>query len=168
MRPLLIALTLLHVAAVSGCPGGESAPPPSTTGAKAAPVEPQLEANSLPPAPVVLAATPERDVVLWHAYRGALAFARRLDLPLPARRPSPCETCADKPCLDACPVGAFTRAGYDVAACVGHIAGPAGARCMDGGCLARRACPVGRDHAYAPAQARFHMARFLASRRRAG
>ncbi len=52
---------------------------------------------------------------LWHAWRGAMAFAERLDLPTPDRRPSPCETCAARPCLaaggfqrarSACPVGA--------------------------------------------------------------
>jgi hypothetical protein len=34
---------------------------------------------------------------------------------------------------------------------------------MSGGCLARRACPVGREYAYDPAQARFHMQAFLAA-----
>lgn len=103
---------------------------------------------------------------LWHAYRGALTFAERLDLPDPPGGPSPCESCEAKPCLDACPVGAFTptqgeKADYDVPACVGHIASPGGKDCLTGGCLARRACPVGRDTVYGPEQAEFHMQRFL-------
>ena len=44
---------------------------------------------------------------LWHAWRGALAFTQLLELPQPDRRTSPCESCAEKPCLTACPVNAF-------------------------------------------------------------
>ena len=98
---------------------------------------------------------------LWHAYRGALALAAALTLPPRDMRSRPCDHCLDRPCLDACPVSAFSSAVYDVAACVGHIAGSAGADCLDLGCRARRACPVGRKVQYAPAQARFHMAAFL-------
>ncbi len=104
------------------------------------------------------------DYGLWHAYRGALAFAEEIDLPPRDVRPRPCDDCADKPCLTACPVGAFTDQGYDVPACVAHIGSAAGAECMDGSCLARRACPVGRDYLYQPAQARFHMDAFLRAR----
>ena len=107
------------------------------------------------------------DYGLWHAYRGALAFAAALNLPPKVDRPRPCDTCADTPCLSACPVGAFTDEGYDVTACTDHIAAPEGADCLDLGCRARRACPVGRDYLYAPAQAYLHMAAFLAARRRA-
>ncbi len=102
---------------------------------------------------------------LWHAYRGALALAEAIALPPRDARPRPCDDCFDRPCLAACPVGAFSAPGYDVAACVGHIAGPAGADCLDLGCRARRACPVGREAQYGPAQARFHMAAFLAAQR---
>ncbi len=56
------------------------------------------------------------DYGLWHAYRGALAFADAVDLAPWDRRPRPCDTCAERPCLSACPVGAFTETGYDVAA----------------------------------------------------
>lgn len=100
------------------------------------------------------------DYGLWHAYRGALAFADRLDLPKRDDRPRPCDSCADKPCLSACPVAAFGSDGYDVPVCITHIAEPAGADCMDLGCRARRACPVGRDFIYEPANAAFHMAAF--------
>jgi hypothetical protein len=103
---------------------------------------------------------------LWHAYRAALLFGRRLQLPAPAPQPSPCEACADKPCLAACPVGAFTRSGYDVGACAAHIAAPAGALCMEEGCRARDACPVGHAYRYPAPQIRFHMQAFRRARAR--
>lgn len=98
---------------------------------------------------------------LWHAYRGALAFSEIIALPDRLKRQSPCETCCDKPCLSTCPVGAFTETGYDVAACTAHVASDNGKDCRILGCRARRACPVGRDFTYQPAQAAFHMAAFL-------
>ncbi len=103
---------------------------------------------------------------LWHAYRGALVFAERLDPPPKEVRTNPCDSCADKPCLRSCPAAAFDLEGYDVAACVVHIATDAGRDCMETGCRARRACPVGSDLRYAPAQAAFHMRAFLRRRLR--
>jgi hypothetical protein len=102
---------------------------------------------------------------LWRGYRGALAFAERLPVPPVRAAASPCETCLARPCLAACPVGAFTGAGYDVAACAAHLGRPAGRACMEGGCLARRACPVGAARAQEPREAAFHMRAFLAARR---
>lgn len=117
------------------------------------------QAEPVHPSPLGILIHP--DWGLWHAYRGALAFADWIDLPPPDPRPSPCDGCADRPCLTACPVGAFTSAGYDVPACVTHIAALAGAECMGVGCLARRACPVGAEHRHVPAQAEFHQRAFL-------
>jgi hypothetical protein len=102
---------------------------------------------------------------LWHSYRGALGFADRIKLPAPAPTASPCDSCAARPCLDACPVGAFVPGRYDVAACVGHIGSPAGADCLAEGCAARRACPIGADRRYGTAQAAFHMHSFHAAQR---
>lgn len=104
------------------------------------------------------------DYGLWHSYRGALGFAEPIAIPALAPRPSPCETCSARPCLSACPVGAFGAHGYDVARCAAHLRTPAGSSCMDGGCLARRACPVGAGYAHEAAQAGFHMRAFLSAR----
>jgi ferredoxin len=101
---------------------------------------------------------------LSHSYRGALAFARAIEAPAIAPSASPCDSCEAKPCLKACPVGAFSPAGYDVDACAGWLREDEGAGCLGGGCLARRACPAGRDFTPTPEQARFHMAAFLAAR----
>ncbi len=98
---------------------------------------------------------------LWHAYRGALGFSAVLAVPDLKPVPSPCDSCLGRWCLRACPVGAFSGSGYDVDACVGHIRSAAGADCMGLGCRARRACPVGAEHAYPPDQANFHMRAFL-------
>jgi len=113
-------------------------------------------AEPVHPSPLSLLIHP--DWGLWHSYRGALAFAESLDLQPADDRPSPCDSCAAKPCLTACPVDAFRPEGYDVAACKSHIRSPAGADCMDQGCRARRACPVGA--AYGSDEARFHMSAF--------
>ncbi len=103
---------------------------------------------------------------LWFAYRGALAFKAERDIPeLKADTASPCLACAEKPCLETCPVGALRTSGYDVAACARHLDTPEGADCRGLGCRARRACPVGRDWVYAPAQAAFHMAAFTGKSR---
>jgi hypothetical protein len=101
---------------------------------------------------------------LWHSYRGALAFAERVALPKRVERSSPCDSCAAKPCLTACPVGAFTFERYDVEACAGHLQSAAGQGCLELGCRAREACPVGAAHRFGRDQAGFHMLAFLASR----
>ena len=85
---------------------------------------------------------------LWHALRGALLFRDYLELPPADPRPSPCESCAAKPCLRTCPVGAFKDGGYDVVSCRSYLATLSGQPCMIQGCQARLACPVGREHAY--------------------
>ena len=98
---------------------------------------------------------------LWHAFRGALLFGEPLDLPEMPKGAHPCDTCAGRPCLITCPVAALSDGAYDVPRCIDHIAAPAGGDCLQQGCAARRACPVGRDYLYDEAQARFHMAAFL-------
>lgn len=118
-------------------------------------------AEAVAPSPLGILIHPEHG--LWHAYRAALVFTEPLELPERIARPSPCESCADKPCLSACPVDAFDGDGYDVDACAAFIAGVAGGElCRSAGCRARAACPVGRP--YGQAQIRFHMAAFYASR----
>ncbi len=105
---------------------------------------------------------------LWHAYRAALLFPVEFDLPPMSAGKHPCVSCVGKPCLSACPVGAFSGIAYDVAACAAHIAKPEGKACMDGGCLARRACPVGQGFAYEQVQAQFHMRAFLKAQQSGG
>ncbi|MXN64979.1 hypothetical protein GR183_08675 [Stappia sp. GBMRC 2046] len=76
-------------------------------------------------------------------------------------KPGPCETCEDKPCLSACPAGALSvETGYDVPRCRDHLAKKPEADCFSG-CLARRACPYGREFLQSPGQAKFHMIAFL-------
>lgn len=101
---------------------------------------------------------------LWHAYRAALLVRERLDLPAREERASPCASCAGRPCLTACPVGAFTGYSYRIEECSAHIGAPAGALCMEEGCRARDACPVGRAYRYSPEQVRFHMRAFRQAR----
>src|SRR5208283_2024641 len=76
-------------------------------------------AEPVHPSPIGLLIHPRYG--LWHSYRGALGFREALDISEPAAAPSPCESCSGRWCLKTCPVGAFSAAGYDVAACVGHL-----------------------------------------------
>jgi hypothetical protein len=119
-------------------------------------------AEAVFPSPLGILIHPEHG--LWHAYRAALLFAETIELPPRADARSPCESCTDKPCLSACPVHAFSAGGFDDAACTGHITRAAGRSCMDGGCLARNACPVAPALRYGPPQLQFHMAAFRRAR----
>jgi ferredoxin len=98
---------------------------------------------------------------LWHAYRGALLAAERIELPRREASASPCDTCADQSCLSTCPVSAFSAQGYAVPQCVSHLKTAEGGPCVDLGCAARRACPVGGDYQYVPDQATFHQLHFM-------
>lgn len=97
------------------------------------------------------------DYGLWHVYRAVLLFKDRMALPRRAEAASPCDTCANRPCLKVCPADAFRPDRFDAKACVSHVEGAAGGNCRERGCLARRACPVGRDYAYPRDAGAFHM-----------
>ena len=94
---------------------------------------------------------------LMVSFRGALALPQTLPLPAPAVQP--CAACA-KPCLTACPATALTGAGYDVPRCHTHLDDPAGAACLNGGCLVRSTCPAGAGYARMPSQSAYHMRQF--------
>ncbi len=99
---------------------------------------------------------------LWFAYRAAFLLPEPV-APVAETTGGPCDTCVEKPCLDACPAAALTRAqSYDVTACRIHVAGEGAESCGSRGCLVRHACPFGQDHAYIPNQAAFHMRAFIA------
>jgi hypothetical protein len=119
-------------------------------------------AEPVAPSPLMIYIHPKHG--LWHAYRAALLLP---DEASSAREPAPppCDSCAGRPCLSACPVNAFTGTGFDDMACARHVDSDAGTECRERGCLARRACPVGAGLAYPPAQMAFHMEAFLARRR---
>jgi epoxyqueuosine reductase len=93
------------------------------------------------------------------SFRGALALKERIALPPPPPA-APCESCAGRPCIAACPAGALGRDGYDVPACHAWLDRPEGAGCLSGGCAVRRACPVSAGHPRAPSLSAHHMRHF--------
>lgn len=99
-------------------------------------------------------------VGLMISYRGAILFEDRLALPH-AVGASPCDSCRDRPCVTACPVGALSdTAAYDVPACHAFLDSRAGQDCMARGCAARRACPVSAGAGRDPTQSALHMKAF--------
>jgi len=94
---------------------------------------------------------------LFTSFRGALRLKGQHPLPPPL--PNPCQSCAEKPCLAACPAGAIEKENYNVDACHVFLDSEAGADCMARGCAVRRACPIGQ--ALRPeGQSAFHMRYF--------
>ena len=118
-------------------------------------------AESVWPSPIGILIHPESG--LWHGYRAALLFEQRLALPAKVALDNPCDSCEERPCLNTCPVGAFTGEGYNVPSCVSHISTQDGSDCISLGCRARRACPVGVAFRYEPPQAQLHQQAFLRS-----
>jgi hypothetical protein len=101
---------------------------------------------------------------LWHAYRFALALPVIPGLAsVQSDFESPCLSCVDKPCLEVCPVNAFSGPSYRADPCMDYLRGDSQSACRQLGCAARRACPVGKAFTYVPEQARFHMDAFVKS-----
>lgn len=106
---------------------------------------------------------------LWSAVRMAVCLPEelpaqaitRIEAKLSRPYKRPCDSCTEKPCLQACPVGAIAADKYDTAKCADHVQSSAGSSCFYEGCLARRACPVGKEYEYTAEQMQFHMQAFL-------
>ncbi len=97
---------------------------------------------------------------LWHAYRGVLLFDAGIAIPAPDKQNHRCDACIGKPCMKACPVAAYSAAGFAYADCLGHVRGENGAPCRDRGCLDRNACPYGTAYRYPDKVQAFHTAAF--------
>jgi hypothetical protein len=112
------------------------------------------------------------DYGLWHAYRFAIALPgsfSEFDM-ISEKGNSPtskysdiCASCAEQPCLDACPVSAFSGEDYDVEGCYGFLRTNPNSDCRSHTCSARLACPEGLAFNYEEAHARFHMDAFFTS-----
>ena len=101
---------------------------------------------------------------LWAGFRAAIICAREvIDQVSVGSDGSPCDSCAEKPCLSTCPVDAFRPDGYDVPTCTTFLRTAESTACMTGGCLARRACPIGDTYKQTQAQSQFHINKFLAA-----
>ncbi|SCA56471.1 conserved hypothetical protein [Candidatus Terasakiella magnetica] len=99
---------------------------------------------------------------LWHAYRAVFLFDQAVeDVPDIPDEASPCERCFTKPCLSSCPVEAFSQdKPFKFQKCIDFLNKNLEGSCMKYGCLARQACPVGKQYAYEREHAFFHLERF--------
>lgn len=88
----------------------------------------------------------------WFAYRAVLLADSRFQPTPPVPGDSPCDACAERPCVLRCVGGALAQGAYDAERCGDYRAQP-GSRC-EATCLARLACPVGREHRYEERQLR--------------
>ncbi len=104
------------------------------------------------PSPLGLGISPVFGV--WFAYRAAFLVDADLPLRQVLHRPSPCDSCVDKPCISTCPVGAVKMGAFDVAGCWGYRSQPQ-SPCQDR-CLSRMACPYFPEHRYSLAQIQYH------------
>ena len=100
---------------------------------------------------------------LWHGYRFGIILDRHHITVANVRPPKvashPCLTCI-QPCMEACPVGAFSANGYDAVACRTYVNQNPQTSCAQSGCAARLACPVGPKGGYVAEQHLHHMAIF--------
>lgn len=95
---------------------------------------------------------------LMVSYRGAIAL--RFSIQPPAAGPRPCDSCAEQPCMTACPVQALTSQAYDLRACHDFLDTSRGLDCLQNGCAARRSCPVSQTYGRLAGQSAHHMKAF--------
>lgn len=96
----------------------------------------------------------------WFAYRVVVAANLELEPEALSGVEAPCMTCADQPCVAACPANAVSsKAAFDLDACSAFRLRP-GSVCATR-CLAREACPVGTMYRYDEDQVEYHYAHSL-------
>ncbi len=117
-----------------------------------------MRAEGLRPSPLGLLIHPVYG--LWHAFRGALLLDVEVSSQHAGKLSHACDACVGKPCLNACPVDAFSAAEFAYERCLAHVRGPNGSPCRSSGCLARNACPVGVAYRYPASVQAFHQKAF--------
>ncbi len=123
-----------------------------------------MAAESIEPSPLGLLIHPSYG--LWFSFRFALLFNREDD-PVGVKNEAadapPCRSCPTRPCLNSCPVNAFTSEGYDYLSCAQYLKNNPTAECHELGCQARNACPAATGYRYDAEQHRFHLQAFLSA-----
>ena len=99
----------------------------------------------------------------WFAYRALIVAASDFPLSAPQTHAHPCAACSVPVCRTACPAAAL-QSSFDLAACTDFRLQPASPCATN--CLARRACPLGRQHAYDESQMQHSYGRSLQALRR--
>ena len=101
-----------------------------------------------------------QDYGLWFAFRAAWRFpAKTFDFDLPSPTASPCQSCIEKPCLNTCPVSAFSAKGLAADTCRDYLA-EAPNSCIAHQCQARLACPMGEKYRYQSGAGPFFLKNF--------
>lgn len=92
----------------------------------------------------------------WYAYRVALLTDSHFIPTLSQQVTSPCSSCQTKVCINVCPAKALSEREFDLQACVSYRK-QKDSSCRDR-CVARMACPVGKEHQYSLEQIQYHYA----------
>ncbi|MFA6238564.1 MAG: hypothetical protein WC635_14615 [Bacteriovorax sp.] len=95
---------------------------------------------------------------LWFAFRGVFLSKQKFKTEKYKLFKSPCESCADKPCISACPGSALNPAGdFKIAKCADYRLSR-DSKCAQT-CLSRMICPYKAEHQYSEEQIHYHMTR---------
>lgn len=95
----------------------------------------------------------------WFAYRALILADSDFAVTIPWAEPSPCDSCAGRPCVGACPANAMAGGQFEVERCMAYRRQP-DSLCRYQ-CLARNACPVGPQYRYDDSQMKHHYAASL-------
>ena len=96
----------------------------------------------------------------WFGYRVALLVRANLPVMVDRLGESPCEQCADKPCISACPVHALSDSELpNISICVDYRLQKQSP--CEQQCLARMACPVGTEFRYCDEQLNYFYGRSI-------
>ncbi|MBV1910562.1 MAG: hypothetical protein KUG78_14770 [Kangiellaceae bacterium] len=90
----------------------------------------------------------------WSAYRIAMLANSQFSVTVQQQATSPCISCQQKACISACPAQALEEKQFDLTACINYRKSDHSS-CKDR-CLARMACPIGKEHQYSVEQINYH------------
>jgi len=101
----------------------------------------------------------------WFAYRAVVLADTNLATSKPIPASSLCQTCTSKACVEACPASAVGTESFAANDCFSWRAEDKSPCAKT--CLARRACPVAKEHTYSEDQQAYHYGLSLKAIKRA-